>query len=118
MEKALHDVPWLRQFARLDVFEDMMLDASTILRFRHLLEQHELPVAMFAEVDAVLYEKGLSMKYGSVVDATLIATPSSTKNKDKMRDPDMTQTKKPQGWRTDQATEAIQPDSIGDSCRR
>ena len=56
---------------------------STILRFRLLLEQHELAVAIFAEVNAVPTEKGLSMKRGSVVDATLIAAPSSTKNQDK-----------------------------------
>jgi IS5 family transposase len=94
MEEALHDVPLLRQFAGLDAFEDGMPDESTILRFRHLLERHELAVALFAEVNAVLSEKGLSMKRGSIVDATLIAAPSSTKNQDKQRDPKMSQTKK------------------------
>jgi IS5 family transposase len=98
MEEALHDVPLLRQFAGLDAFEDVMPDESTILRFRHLLEQHELAVALFAEVNAVLSEKGLSMKRGSVVDATLIAAPSSTKNQDKQRDPEMSQTKKGNQW--------------------
>ena len=98
MEEALHDVPLLRQFAGLDAFEDVMPDESTILRFRHLLEQHELAVAMFAEVNAVLIEKGLSMKRGSVVDATLIAASSSTKNQGKQRDPEMTQTKKGNQW--------------------
>jgi IS5 family transposase len=94
MEEALHDIPLLRRFAGLDAFEDVMPDESTILRFRHLLEQHQLAVAIFAEVNAVLTEKGLSMKRGSVVDATLIAAPSSTKNQDKQRDPEMSQTKK------------------------
>ena len=75
-----------------------MPDESTILHFRHLLEQHELAVAIFAEVNAVLSEKGLSMKRGSVVDATLIAAPSSTKNQDKQRDPEMSQTKKGNQW--------------------
>jgi IS5 family transposase len=98
MEEALHDIPLLRQFAGLDAFEDVMPDESTILRFRHLLEQHELAVAMFAEINVLLAEKGLSMKRGSVVDATLIAAPSSTKNQDKQRDPEMTQTKKGNQW--------------------
>jgi IS5 family transposase len=98
MEEALHDVPLLRQFAGLDAFEDVMPDESTILRFRHLLEKHDLAVAIFAEVSAVLSEKGLSMKRGTVVDATLIAAPSSTKNEDKKRDPEMTQTKKGNQW--------------------
>jgi IS5 family transposase len=98
MEEALHDVPLLRQFAGLDAFEDVMPDESTILRFRHLLEKHDLATAIFAEVNGLLSEKGLSMKRGTVVDATLIAAASSTKNKDKKRDPDMTQTKKGEQW--------------------
>jgi transposase, IS5 family len=80
MEEALHIVPVLRQFARLGSFEDVMPDESTILHFRHLLEQNELAAAIFAEVNVVLSEKGPSMKHGFVVDATLIAAPSSTKN--------------------------------------
>jgi IS5 family transposase len=90
MEEALHEVPLLRRFAGLDV----MSHESTILRFRHLLESHDLASALFAEVNAWLSEKGLSMKRGSVVDATLIAAPSSTKNQAKQRDPEMSQTKK------------------------
>ena len=65
MEEALHDVPLLRRFAGLDAFEDVMPDESTILRFRHLLEKHDLAVAMVAEVNAMLSEKGLSMKRGN-----------------------------------------------------
>jgi IS5 family transposase len=98
MEEALHDVPLLRRFAGLDAFEDVMPDESTVLRFRHLLESHDLAGALFAEVNALLAEKGLSMKRGSVVDATLIAAPSSTKNQAKQRDPEMSQTKKGQQW--------------------
>lgn len=75
-----------------------MPDESTILRFRHLLKKHDLAVAIFAEVNAVLSEKGQSMKRGTVVDATLIAAPSSTKNEVKQRDPEMTQTKKGNQW--------------------
>jgi IS5 family transposase len=80
MEEAPHDVPLLRQFAGLDAFEDVMPDESTILPFRHLLEQHALATAIFADVAGVLSEKGLTMKRGTVVDATLIAAQSSTKN--------------------------------------
>jgi len=69
-----------------------MPDESTILRFRHLQEKHDLAVAIFAEANAVLSEKGLSMKRGTLVDATLISAPCSAKNEDKKRDPVMTQT--------------------------
>lgn len=75
-----------------------MPDESTFLCFRHLLEKHDLAVAIFAEVNAVLSEKGLSMKRGTVVEATLIAAPSSTKNEDKQRDPEMRLTKKGNQW--------------------
>jgi IS5 family transposase len=98
MEEALHDIPLLRQFAGLDAFEDVMPDESTILRFRHLLEANGLAAAMFAEVSALLSEQGLSMKRGTVVDATLIAAPSSTKNEEKKRDPEMSQSKKGNQW--------------------
>jgi transposase, IS5 family len=98
MEEALHYVSLLRRFAGLDAFEDVMPDEGTILRFRHMLEKHDLAVSIFAEVNAVLSEKGLSMKRGMVVDATRIAAPSSTKNEDKKRDPEMTQTKKGNQW--------------------
>lgn len=94
MEEALHDVPLLRRFAGQDTFEDDMPDEGTIIHFRHQLEQHDLATAVFAEVVGMLSEKGLTMKRGSVVDATLIAAPSSTKNQEKERDPEMTQTKK------------------------
>lgn len=98
MEEALHDIPVLRQFAGLDAFEEVMPDESTILRFRHLLEANKLAIALLAEVHAVLSEKGLAMKRGTVVDATLIAAPSSTKNQDGQRDPEMHQTKKGNQW--------------------
>jgi IS5 family transposase len=73
MEEALYDVPQLRRFAGLDAFEDVMPDESTISRFRHLLEKHDLAVAIFAKVNAVLSGKCPSMKHGTLVDATLIS---------------------------------------------
>lgn len=98
MEEALYDIPMLRAFAGLDAFEDHLPDETTILRFRHLLEKHALAEAIFDEVQAVLLENNLLLKQGSVVDATLIDAPSSTKNKDKQRDPEMSQTKKGNQW--------------------
>ena len=98
MEEALYDIQILRDFAGLDAFEDHLPDETTILRFRHLLEKHRLADAIFDEVQAVLVENNLLLKQGSVVDATLIDAPSSTKNKDKQRDPEMSQTKKGNQW--------------------
>jgi len=98
MEEALHDIPLLRRFAGLDAFEDVMPDETTILRFRHLLEKHDLARAILGEVNGLLSEKGLTMKRGTIVDATLIAAPSSTKNANQQRDPEMTQTQKGNQW--------------------
>jgi hypothetical protein len=94
MEEALHDIPLLHPFAGLDAIEQVMPDKSNILRCRHLLEQRELTTAIFAEVNAALTEKGLSMKHGSVVDTILINLPGSSKNQNKKRDPEMSQNKK------------------------
>jgi transposase, IS5 family len=94
IEEALHDVALYRGFAGLDIGADRMPDETTILRFRHLLEEHDLSEQMFAKVNAGLRQRGLLLKEGTVVDATLIAAPSSTKNKDGERDPEMHQTKK------------------------
>ncbi|WP_158940758.1 IS5 family transposase [Burkholderia sp. S171] len=98
MEEALHDVPLFREFAALDNWNMRLPDESTILRFRHLLEKHELAVQMLAVVNAVLSSKGLLLKAGTVVDATLIAAPSSTKNASGERDPEMSSTKKGNQW--------------------
>jgi len=84
---VLYDMPLLRQFDGLDVVECAILDESAVFTFRRLLEANELAVAILAEVNSVLSEKGLSMKRCIVVDATLIAAPSSTKNQDGKRDP-------------------------------
>ena len=98
MEEALYDTPMFREFAGLDVGEDHLPDESTILRFRHLLEAHNLSVQILATVNATLTAKGLLLKQGTVVDATLIAAPSSTKNSTGTRDPEMHQTKKGNQW--------------------
>lgn len=94
MEEALHDVPLYREFADLEGPMRRLPDESTILRFRHLLEEHGLAAPMLATVNRVLHEHGLTLKTGTVVDATLIAAPSSTKNNKGERDSEMRQTKK------------------------
>jgi len=98
MEEALYDTPMFREFAGLDVGEDHLPDESTILRFRHLLEANHLSVQILATVNATLTAKGLLLKQGTVVDATLIAAPTSTKNSTGTRDPEMHQTKKGNQW--------------------
>jgi transposase, IS5 family len=98
MEEALYDTPMFREFAGLDMGEDHLPDESTILRFRHLLEANHLSVQILATVNATLMAKGLLLKQGTVVDATLIAAPTSTKNSTGTRDPEMHQTKKGNQW--------------------
>jgi IS5 family transposase len=98
MEDALYDSQALRGFAGIDLTVAAVLKATTILNFRHWLESHELSQALFAEVSAMLEERGLLMRQGTIVDATIIAAPSSTKNKSKARDPEMHQTKKGKQW--------------------
>jgi len=98
MEEALYDTPMFREFVGLDAGEDNLPDESTILRFRHLLEAHNLSLQILATVNATLAAKGLLLKSGTVVDATLIAAPSSTKNSSGERDPEMHQTKKGNQW--------------------
>lgn len=98
MEEALHDVPVMRAFAGLDAGNERMPDESTILHFRHLLERHQLGSQILAQVNALLSQKGLMLRQGTIVDATLIAAPSSTKNLEGKRDPEMSQTKKGNQW--------------------
>ncbi|MGC4078734.1 MAG: IS5 family transposase [Rubrivivax sp.] len=98
MEEALHDVPLYREFARLDGATQRLPDETTILRFRHLLERHELAADMLRLVADLLQHKGLMLRTGTVVDATLIAAPSSTKNAEGERDPEMKQTRKGNNW--------------------
>jgi len=98
MEEALHDTPLYCEFAGLDAGMTRLPDESTILRFRHLLEEHNLSIQLLATINATLIAKGLMLKTGTVVDATLIAAPSSTKNSTGERDPEMHQTKKGNQW--------------------
>ena len=98
MEEALHDVPLYREFARLGDARSRLPDETTILRFRHLLERHDLAPDMLRLVNDLLQAKGLMLRTGTAVDATLIAAPSSTKNASGERDPEMKQTKKGNNW--------------------
>jgi transposase, IS5 family len=98
LEDALYDSQALRGFAGIDLNRDPVPDATTLLHFRHWLERHDLTRALFEEVGAVLEERGLLMRQGTIVDATIIAAAPSTKNKQKSRDPEMHQTKKGNQW--------------------
>ncbi len=97
-EDALYDIPAFRQFCRIDLGRERVPDATTLLKFRHLLEHHEIGAAMFAKVGELLMANGMRLSGGTIVDATLIAAPPSTKNEDKARDPEMHQTKKGNEW--------------------
>jgi IS5 family transposase len=98
VEEALYDMESMRRFAGLELGEDAIPDETTILSFRHLLEAHNLTGAVFESVKACLGEHGLLLSGGSIVDATIIHAPSSTKNQRKERDPEMSPTKKVNAW--------------------
>jgi len=98
MEEAFYDSPALRRFAGVDLGVAAAPDETTILRFRHILEQHELCGQMLDTVNLYLESKGIRISTGTIVDATLINAPSSTKNASKKRDPEMHQTRKGQQW--------------------
>jgi IS5 family transposase len=98
MEDALIEVPTMRRFAGIDLISERIPDETTILAFRHLLEKHDLGKHILEVVKDHLKEQGMSMKQGTIIDATLIAAPSSTKNKKGERDPEMHQTKKGNQW--------------------
>ena len=97
MEDALYEIESMRRFAGLRL-SDRLPDESTILRFRHFLERHKLGKVIFDTVSAQLRQQGLMMREGTIVDATIIAAPSSTKNQDGERDPEMHQTRKGNEW--------------------
>lgn len=97
-EEALYDSEAMRRFARIELGEDAVPDESTICRFRHLINTHTLGEDLFVEVGAHLEAKGLLLKSGTIVDATIVAAPSSTKNAANERDPEMHQTKKGNQW--------------------
>ncbi len=96
-EDSLYDSESMRRFAGIELAEDAIPDETTILRFRHLLERHHLTERMFAEIRSLLEEKRLLLKSGTIVDATIIEAPPSTKNEQKARD-EMRQGKKGGGW--------------------
>ena len=98
MEDALIEVATIRRFGGIDLISDRIPDETTILSFRHLLEKHDLGQKVFETVKAHLKQRGMAMKQGTIIDATLISAPSSTKNKTGERDPEMHQTKKGNQW--------------------
>lgn len=98
LEDALYDSQALQGFARIDLAADGVPDATTLLKFRRLLETHDLCKGLFAAINADLAARGLLLREGTLVDATLIAAPPSTKNQAKQRDPEMHQTKKGNQW--------------------
>ena len=97
MEEAFFDVPLYREFAQLPEFTRLP-DESTLLRFRHRPEKHKLAEQVLRVVNGILSQRGLLLKTGTVVDVTLIAAPTSTKNHDKARDPEMHSSKKCNQW--------------------
>ena len=98
MEDALIEVPTMRRFAGIALITDRIPDETTILAFRHLLEQNDLGEQIFEAVKAHLKANGMAMKQGTIIDATIIAAPSSTKNEKRERDPEMHQTCKGKQW--------------------
>jgi IS5 family transposase len=97
-EDSLYDIESMRRFAGIELMGHDIPDETTILRFRHLLEQHQLTKRIFAEIRSLLEEKRLLLKSGTIVDATIIAAPPSTKNAEQARDPEMHQTRKGKDW--------------------
>ena len=98
IEDAIYDSQAIRRFVGVDLTREAAPDATTLLKFRRLLEEKDLTASIFTAINAHLAEKGLLMRTGTIVDATLIAAPPSTKNRDGERDPDMHQAKKGNQW--------------------
>jgi IS5 family transposase len=98
VEDALYDSQALRDFCGINLARESVPDATTLMGFRHLLEANQLPQAILEEVNALLKERGLLMNQGTLIDATLIAAPSSNKNEKRERDPDMRPAKKGNQW--------------------
>jgi IS5 family transposase len=97
-EDAIYDSESMRGFARVELGDEVVPDESTILRFRHLLERHGLTQGIFDSITGLLEERRLLLRSGTIVDATIIAAPSSTKNASATRDPEMKQTRKGKNW--------------------
>ncbi len=98
LEDAVSDSAAIRSFVGIDLGREEAPDATTVLKFRRRLEDNRLTEVMFAQINAHLSERGLMMREGTMVDATIINAPSSTKNERKERDPEMHQTKKRNQW--------------------
>jgi IS5 family transposase len=98
LEDAIYDSQAMQGFIRIDLGADGVPDATTLLKFRHLLETNGLCKSLFTAINADLSARGLMMREGTLVDATLIAAPPSTKNREKKRDPEMHQTRKGNQW--------------------
>ena len=98
LEDAIYDSYAMRSFMNIDFYKEQVPDATTLLKFRHLLEEHHIGEQIFADVNSRLEECGLIMHGGNIVDATIVSAPSSTKNKEGKRDPEMHQTKKGNQW--------------------
>ena len=98
LEDAIYDSQALRTFAGIDLSVEDVPDATTLLKFRHLLEEHELTKAILSEINSYLSERQLIVREGTIIDATIIGAPSSTKNQKRERDPEMHQTKKGNEW--------------------
>lgn len=97
-EDALYDIAAFRDFCGIDLGRERVPDATTLLHFRHLLEAHQLGAALFAKVGELLQANGMKLSGGTIVDATLIAAPPSTKNEEQKRDPEMHQSKRGKQW--------------------
>jgi len=98
VEEALYDSAVLRQFVGIDLGQEPAPDETTVLNFRHVLEQQQLGGKMLEAVNLHLQKKGIRITTGTIVDATIIHAPSSTKNREEKRDPEMHQTRKGQQW--------------------
>jgi transposase, IS5 family len=98
VEEALYDSMSMRRFVGIDLGREPVPDETTVCKFRHLLEQHDLGRRLFEEIGRHLQSKGMQVSSGTIVDASIIDAPSSTKNQDKARDPEMHQTKKGNQW--------------------
>ena len=98
VEEALYDSPLMRHFAQIDLGNEPVPDETTVCKFRHMLEAHELGSAILETVNLHLEGRGIKITTGTIVDATIIHAPSSTKNREQKRDPDMYQTRKGKQW--------------------
>jgi IS5 family transposase len=97
-EETLNDSEAMRRFAGIELGDDRIPDETTILNFRHMLEKHRLTERLFAEVNGHMADKGITLRSSTLVDATIIGAPPSTKNKAGARDPEMSSTKKGNAW--------------------